>query len=100
MRLLGVLRDNRISFKALHNRCYVLNARCFCAGRNMSTLATSGEANPSFANIAHGMVTVLQYVHEHGIIHNDIKPSNFCLGTDDAASKVQQSSGKGCVLLH
>ncbi|KAL3137900.1 hypothetical protein ABBQ38_005149 [Trebouxia sp. C0009 RCD-2024] len=43
-----------------------------------------------FIPYATAMLAALQYVHKHGIVHNDVKPANFCLaaGTIQATSKV------------
>ena len=47
-----------------------------------------------FIPYATGMLAALQHVHQHGIVHNDVKPANFCLATGDiqATSKVSCAS--------
>lgn len=39
-------------------------------------------------NIGYQMVTILQYVHNKHIIHRDIKPDNFVVGTGDNAKRI------------
>lgn len=50
-----------------------------------------------FIPYATGMLAALQYVHKHGIVHNDVKPANFCLAAGDiqASSKVNNASSHG-----
>ena len=32
------------------------------------------------------MLRIIQEVHQHGVLHNDIKPENICLGTTEETS--------------
>ena len=69
-------------------------------GSDLRKLAWRGEppkpiVTPTmthFIPYATGMLAALQHVHEHGIVHNDVKPANFCL----AAGDIQANSKVSC----
>ena len=48
--------------------------------QELITLGLTGEARIDCVPLATGMLATLQYVHENGTLHKDIKPSNFCIG--------------------
>ena len=54
-----------------------------------------------FIPYAASMLAALQHVHEQGIVHNDVKPANFCLaaGSIQASSKVSVHVGFKLMLL-
>jgi serine/threonine protein kinase len=57
----------------------------FVQGVTVTDLLTARR--PAFQESAHLIATVadaLQYAHEHGVIHRDVKPANIMLGDDGA----------------
>ena len=64
------------------------------AWRSKAPRTNVTPAMTHFIPYATGMLAALQHVHEHGIVHNDVKPANFCLAAGDiqARSKVSRAS--------
>ena len=60
------------------------------AGPNLRFLANQHLIPKAthFIPYATAMLAALQYVHKHGIVHNDVKPANFCL----AAGNIEANS--------
>ena len=46
------------------------------------------------ANIAHHLLLALKYVHEQGIVHGNISPSNVILAVDERATLVDFGAAK------
>lgn len=53
-------------------------------GPDLRKLAGDGHIikETHFVPYASGMLAALQHLHEHGIVHKDVKPANFCLASD------------------
>ena len=69
-------------------------------GPDLRKLANNHQINKHshFTPYATGMLAALQHVHQHGIVHRDVKPANFCL----AAGNVEHNSKASCdkVMAH
>lgn len=90
-------------FYSLQNvSCVYLVMEYMIGGDLKSLLATYGFFEESAARFYTAEITLaLQYLHEHGIIHRDIKPDNMLLSanghvklTDFGLSKIELSRGK------
>jgi len=68
---------------ALASRSYLIVMQC-CLGGNLysqvmgGALASSADA----AQVAHGLLSALEHIHQCGIVHRDVKAENVLLGGD------------------
>lgn len=56
-------------------------------GHNLAKLSKAGDSrlSPIFiAALAQQMINTLEFVHNRGYLHRDIKPQNFCMGLGDS----------------
>ncbi|KAF0287656.1 STE20-like serine/threonine-protein kinase [Amphibalanus amphitrite] len=70
----------------------------FCDGGAVDSIMVEldrGLKEPQIAYITRGMVEGLQYLHQHKVVHRDIKAGNVLLTTDGGVKLSELASGSG-----